>query len=107
MKVIDQHCSEFPPHHGYASGGSEFYAKVEMSTFDINAVIMTASVHDVKQTAWLWWTEGINEWCEQFPSVSVALGRLAVLIGFGENGWVDGFSLNESQFAEFWEKSVS
>jgi hypothetical protein len=39
------------------------------------------------------WTDGvINTWIEDYPTLSVALARLAVLVACGESGWEANFA---------------
>ena len=102
---------EFPPSHGYGAGIERFYAQVEVSAFDTTACVMTVErdPSDIERghTAWLWWTDGVaNDWCEEFASLSAAVGRLAVLLSFGEGGWVDGFGLEPAQFNNYWKTTV-
>jgi len=45
------------------------------------------------------WTDFVaNEWAEEFPTMSVALLRLATLIACGESGWRNGFQQEPDGF---------
>ena len=110
-RVITDGDWEFPPSHGYGEGVSRFFAQVELSAFDISACVMTVE-HDPsdingERPAWLYWNDGVtNDWCEELPSLSAAVGRMAVLLSFGEGGWIDGFALDAPTFGDFWKLTV-
>ena len=110
-RVITDGDWEFPPSHGYGEGVSRFFAQVELSAFDISACVMTEQeLPDNamgEEPAWLYWNDGVtNDWCEELPSLSAAVGRMAVLLSFGEGGWIDGFGLDAPTFGDFWKLTV-
>lgn len=47
----------------------------------------------------LTWNDGVaNEWAEWFPTMSILLLRLALLVNFGEGGWDNGFISEPNEF---------
>jgi hypothetical protein len=44
------------------------------------------------------WTDGINEWVEEFPTESVALLRLAALARCAESEWQRLFKVTPEEF---------
>jgi len=101
---------EFPPFHGLGIGIMRFHVQAEMHALGIVACVMTEQEipdNSSPAPAWLYWNDGVaNAWCEEFPSLAAAVGRLAALIAFGEDGWIDGFKLDAQQFSEFWQSTV-
>lgn len=61
---------------------------------------ITAWVREGEGTFLLHWTDGINEWVESFPTLSIAVLRLASLIACGENDWDKGFTDSPTQFIQ-------
>lgn len=64
-----------------------------------------ARIEDLGLSAKLWWSDGIaNEWTEEYPTVSLAVLRLASLFKCGESNWHDGFALESEQFEQVGEE---
>lgn len=60
----------------------------EITTNDINVIVF---VH-ADDSAFLYWNDGVaNEWCEHYPSLAYAYGRLALLQACAESAWEKGF----------------
>ena len=58
-----------------------------------------ARIDDLGMSAQLWWTDGIaNEWTEEFPTVALAVLRLASLFKCSESDWVDGLAVESEEF---------
>jgi len=48
----------------------------------------------------LWWSDGVaNDWTEFYPSLSLALARLATLAAAAESDWQAGFTSGPADFA--------
>lgn len=41
----------------------------------------------------------VNDWTEIYPSLSIVVARLAVLIALGEEDWTSGFENDQDEFA--------
>jgi hypothetical protein len=54
------------------------------------------------------WTDFVaNEWAEEFPTMSVALLRLASLIACGESDWHNGFNQVPAEFTNLGKDFLS
>lgn len=73
---------------------SDLFTEIR-NDFDVNV-----RIHKNTDSTWtLSWDDGIaNEWNETFPSLSIALARMAVLVHCGELDWEVGFSANPEKF---------
>ena len=66
--------------------------------FDVNVEIIA----NPDSTYTLRWDDMvINEWSETFPTLSIALARLAALTHCGERDWETGFSTSDKDFAGY------
>lgn len=54
-------------------------------------------------SAFLMWTDGINEWIEHYVRVSEAIARLAHLQHCAESAWKKGFASTPLVFAQKFE----
>ena len=58
-----------------------------------------ARIDDLGMSAQLWWTDGVaNEWTEEFPTVALAVLRLASLFQCAGSNWTCGFSVEPQEF---------
>lgn len=79
--------------------------------YDIAKEVMRVSFHDytvvisqgADDSAFLWWTDGINEWIEHFVRLSHALARFAHLQSCAESAWEKGFASHPFYFAQQFE----
>lgn len=56
-------------------------------------------------SGYLWWTDFVaNEWCEHYPTVSLAIARLALLQACGESAWEKGFTHTPKGFVVAFNK---
>jgi hypothetical protein len=78
---------------------------IEKMSFEFQDNDITASLgFTVGNTFALEWTDGINRWKEEFPTLSVALLRLAALMECRQSDWHRGFSQQPTEFAvEAWQ----
>ena len=79
--------------------------------YDIAKEVMRVSLHDytavisqgADDSAFLWWTDGINEWLEHFVRLSHAIARLAHLQTCAESAWKQQFASHPHVFAQKFE----
>jgi hypothetical protein len=56
-------------------------------------------------SGYLWWTDFVaNEWLEHYPTVSLAIARLALLQECGESAWEKGFTHTPREFVNEYSK---
>ena len=56
-------------------------------------------------SGYLWWTDFVaNEWLEHYPTVSLAIARLALLQACGESEWDKAFKHTPTEFVQQYEK---
>lgn len=55
-------------------------------------------------SAFLMWSDGINEWIEHYEKLSHAIARLALLQGCAESVWEKCFTQNPKQFVNEFSK---
>ena len=56
-------------------------------------------------SGYLWWTDFVaNDWLEHYPTVSLAIARLALLQACGESAWEKGFTQTPTEFVQQYEK---
>jgi hypothetical protein len=56
-------------------------------------------------SGYLWWTDFVaNEWLEHYPTVSLAIARLALLQACGESAWEKGFKHTPTEFVQQYGK---
>lgn len=100
----------FPPDFGFGVGFDKFYVRLETSFFGVVACVLTAydAYNDDigTQTAWLCWSDGVADWCREYPSLSSAVASLGLLVAYGEDGWGSGFGLESADFANLWHRTV-
>jgi len=65
--------------------------------FDNDFSVSVRLHHD--DSAFLVWSDGINEWIEHYERLSQAFGRLAVLQACAESAWKKAFASNPETFA--------
>jgi len=79
--------------------------------YDIAKTLFSATMNDYSFTisqgaddsAFLMWTDGINEWLEHFVCVSHAIARLAHLQHCAESAWKQSFASTPLTFAQKFE----
>ena len=79
--------------------------------FHNSTLIFRVSFHDytvavyqgADDSAFLWWTDGINEWLEHFVRVSHAIARFAHLQYCAESAWKQNFASHPKVFANGFE----
>lgn len=77
-------------------------------------VLFTIQIGDVKAsiltltdgTAFLYWKDDFNDWCEKYDHVSQALARLALLQECAETNFEKGFSASAEHFVSDWNQFV-
>ena len=56
-------------------------------------------------SGYLWWTDFVaNEWLEHYPTVSLAIARLALLQACGESEWDKAFKQTPKEFVQQYDK---
>jgi hypothetical protein len=76
-------------------------------SFDLNGV-SGITIKKVDAVFALTWTDYVvNEWTENYPTLSVALARAAALVSCGEAGWEKGFAHAPETFSANAEKFLS
>lgn len=84
-----------------------------MTDFDISKEVCVIINDDVKavvsqgadDSGFLWWTDFVaNEWLEHYPSVSLAIARLALLQACYESAWEKGFAQTPTEFMNEYSK---
>lgn len=56
-------------------------------------------------SGYLWWTDFVaNEWLEHYPTVSLAIARLALLQACGESAWDKAFKQTPKEFVQQYDK---
>jgi hypothetical protein len=79
--------------------------------YDIAAELFKAKFNDytvkvsigADDSAFLWWTDGINEWLEHYERLSHALARFAQLQSCAESAWKKEFSSHPRYFAKMFD----
>lgn len=71
-----------------------------VSLFHYETNDVSAWVRKGENALHLHWTDGINEWVEDFPSLSFAMLRLGALIACGESDWDKGFLTSPQVFTQ-------
>lgn len=84
-----------------------------MTDFEISKEVCVIINDDVKavvsqgadDSGYLWWTDFVaNEWLEHYPTVSLAIARLALLQACYESAWEKGFTQNPKEFVNEYSK---
>ena len=53
----------------------------------------------------IWWTDFVaNDWLEVFPSLAMALGRLALLVACSADDWSRMFAGDSAEFVATWSE---
>lgn len=78
--------------------------EVMRATFSDYSVVISQGADD---SAFLWWTDGINEWLEHFVRLSHALARFAHLQVCAENAWEIGFASHPRYFAQQFDAFIT
>jgi hypothetical protein len=101
-RVVTGDSPECPASHGFGENSMRWYVQANVDVFGVVASVMTLSetVDNAcgEEQAWLWWTDGVSDWCEEHSSLSAAFARLGVLVALGEDGWVDAFRLADPHY---------
>lgn len=67
--------------------------------FEINDASVVCAYDAPNERYGIRWTDGINEWTENFLELSTALARLAALVKCGEEDWSAFFAHDEAEFS--------
>lgn len=106
-RIVTGDSPECPASHGFGKNSMRWYVQANVEVFGVVASVMTWQEHPDngfgQEPAWLWWSDGISDWCEEFPNVSSAFGRLALLVSLGEDGWLGFFDRGTTDFALAWK----
>lgn len=68
-------------------------------SFDIDGSCGVTVYRTVDGRGVIRWTDYVvNEWAEEYDTVSVAIARAAALYACGESKWEDGFAFDQDSF---------
>lgn len=95
LDVVSAHADYTPNKIDY-----DIAAELFRVTFSDYTVVVSQGADD---SAFLWWTDGINEWLEHFERVSHALARFAHLQSCAESAWEKSFTSHPRYFANQFE----
>lgn len=98
MDIVSAHPDYQPNAVDYSSARTLFAMHINNDV----EVIVSQGADD---SGYLWWTDFVaNEWCEHYPTVSLAIARLALLQACGESAWEKGFAQTPTEFMNEYEK---
>lgn len=81
---------------------------IEQLIINKHEVSVSISYNEYDKTFTLYWNDMVvNEWSETFPTLSVALARLAALVACGETNWERGLLHSPSTFTQMAENFLS
>lgn len=95
LDVVSAHPDYTPNRNDY-----ETATEVMRVSFEDYTIVISQGADG---SAFLWWTEGINEWLEHFEKLSHAIARLAHLQSCAESDWEKGFASHPRYFAQQFE----
>lgn len=99
LDVVSAHADYTPNKLDY-----EIAVQVINATFNDYSVIISVGADE---SAFLWWTDGINEWIEHFERLSHAIARFAHLQICAESAWEKGFGSHPRYFATQFETFIN
>ena len=94
-------------HPDYTPNAIDYDVAKELFSLLINEPVQAKVIvsRGADDSGFLWWTDFVaNEWLEHYPTVSLAIARLALLQACGESAWVKGFTQTPKEFVQQYEK---
>ena len=92
-------------HPDYTPNAIDYDVAKELFFVIINQDAKAVVSRGADDSGYLWWTDFVaNEWLEHYPTVSLAIARLALLQACGESAWEKGFTHTPKEFVQQYEK---